>query len=109
VVAPSTTRRLLERFAPRLPDPAEPQPADELETLTPREREVVGAVARGLTNSEIADELVLSEATVKTHVHNIYRKLNVGTRVEMVMAAVRLDLIPAVMSVEPRDQRGRAR
>jgi DNA-binding NarL/FixJ family response regulator len=52
--------------------------------------------------------LYISEATVKTHVSNIYQKLHVGTRAEMVMAAIRLDLIPAVISVEPRDQRGRA-
>ena len=93
VVAPSTTRRLLERFAPRLPDPAEPQPADELETLTPREREVVGAVARGLSNSEIADELVLSEATVKTHVGRILAKLELRDRVQIVVFAYEHGLV----------------
>ena len=93
VVAPSTTRRLLERFAPRLPDPAEPQSADGFETLTPREREVVGAVARGLTNSEIADELVLSEATVKTHVGRILAKLELRDRVQIVVFAYEHGLV----------------
>jgi DNA-binding NarL/FixJ family response regulator len=77
-------------------------------TLSAREGEVLPLFVDGLGIAQIARRLYISEATVKTHVHNIYRKLNVGTRVEMVMAAVRLDLIPAVMSVEPRDQRGRA-
>ena len=93
VVAPSTTRRLLERFAPRLPDPAEPEPADELEALTPREREVVAAVARGLSNSEIADELVLSEATVKTHVGRILAKLELRDRVQIVVFAYEHGLV----------------
>ena len=93
VVAPSTTRRLLERFAPRLPDPAEPEPADELGALTPREREVVAAVARGLSNSEIADELVLSEATVKTHVGRILAKLQLRDRVQIVVFAYEHGLV----------------
>ena len=93
VVAPSTTRRLLERFARRLPDPAEPEPADELEALTPREREVVAAVARGLSNSEIADELVLSEATVKTHVGRILAKLELRDRVQIVVFAYEHGLV----------------
>ena len=93
VVAPSTTRRLLERFAPRLPDPAEPAPADELAALTPREREVVAAVARGLSNGEIADELVLSEATVKTHVGRILAKLELRDRVQIVVFAYEHGLV----------------
>ena len=93
VVAPSTTRRLLERFAPRLPGPAEPEPTDELEALTPREREVVAAVARGLSNSEIADELVLSEATVKTHVGRILAKLDLRDRVQIVVFAYEHGLV----------------
>jgi DNA-binding NarL/FixJ family response regulator len=87
VVAPSTTRRLLASVAHRLPSPgpadARSQPA--LEQLTPREREVMLAVSRGLSNSEIAETLVLSEATVKTHVGRILAKLDLRDRVQIVV------------------------
>jgi DNA-binding NarL/FixJ family response regulator len=93
VVAPSTTRRLLSSLAHRLPGPA-PNPgagADgghhALQALTPREREVMLAVARGMSNSEIAESLVLSEATVKTHVGRILAKLELRDRVQIVVFA----------------------
>jgi DNA-binding NarL/FixJ family response regulator len=86
VVAPSTTRRLLSAIAHRLP--AAQGAADErLRGLTPRENEVLLAVARGLSNAEIADELVLSEATVKTHVGRVLSKLELRDRVQIVIYA----------------------
>jgi DNA-binding NarL/FixJ family response regulator len=84
VVAPSTTRRLLASVADRLPRTV---PADELERLTARERDVLVAVARGLSNAEIAESLVLAEATVKTHVGRILAKLALRDRVQLVIYA----------------------
>jgi DNA-binding NarL/FixJ family response regulator len=87
VVAPSTTRRLLATIAHQLPAPGEEHGDPRLETLTPREREVLEAVARGLSNAEIAAALVLSEATVKTHVGRILAKLELRDRVQIVVYA----------------------
>ena len=87
VVAPSTTRRLLATIAHQLPVAETGAAAPELNSLTPREHEVLIAVARGLSNAEIADELVLSEATVKTHVGRILAKLGLRDRVQIVIYA----------------------
>ena len=85
VVAPRVTRRLLDRFARLLPNP-EMTPAP-LPELTEREHQVLLLVARGLSNAEIAGELVLSETTVKTHVSNVLTKLGLRDRVQAVVMA----------------------
>ena len=83
VVAPSTTRRLLEHFAAA--QPSAPPPA--LDGLTDREVEVLRLVARGRSNTEIASELVVAEATVKTHVGRILAKTGTRDRVQLVVLA----------------------
>jgi DNA-binding NarL/FixJ family response regulator len=95
VVAPSVTRRLLSQFAHRLPDPdrASPSVDARVESLTPRERELLVEVARGLSNAEIAERLVLSEATVKTHVGRILGKLGLRDRVQIVVYAYETGLV----------------
>ncbi|MGH4033261.1 response regulator transcription factor [Actinomycetota bacterium Odt1-20B] len=95
VVAPSTTRRLLDRFAPMLPNAGGPPQLKELERLTDREREVMVLVAQGLSNGEIAARLVLSEATVKTHVGRILTKLDLRDRVQVVVLAYETGLVRA--------------
>jgi len=84
LLAPSVTRRLIAEFA-RRPDPNR-RPA-ALETLTDREREVLALVAGGLSNAEIAEHLVVSPATSKTHVSRIMTKLNARDRAQLVMIA----------------------
>ncbi|MBI0380392.1 MULTISPECIES: response regulator transcription factor [Streptomyces] len=97
VVAPSTTRRLLDRFAPMLPGSGAGggRARPELDRLTDREREVVLLVAQGLSNGEIAARLVLSEATVKTHVGRILTKLELRDRVQVVVMAYETGLVRA--------------
>jgi DNA-binding NarL/FixJ family response regulator len=84
LLAPSITRRLIEEFA-ATPKTAPPPPG--LDELTPRELEVFRLVARGLSNAEIARELVVSEATVKSHVAHVLMKLNLRDRVQAVVLA----------------------
>jgi DNA-binding NarL/FixJ family response regulator len=101
VIAPSVTRRLLSTFAQHLPDPSTPSPIGHpgIEQLTPREREVLIEVARSYSNAEIAERLVLSEATVKTHVGRILAKLSLRDRVQIVVFAYENGLIrPSVDS-----------
>lgn len=100
VVAPRVTRQLLDRFAGQLPDDAAapPVPAPEaleprLAELTAREREVLLELAAGRTNAEIAQRLVLSETTVKTHVGRVLGKLGLRDRVQAVILAYRLGLV----------------
>jgi DNA-binding NarL/FixJ family response regulator len=114
LLAPSITRRLVERFASvpggaatgagtaaaagaagaaRPGAAAASRPFCDVSALTPRELEVLGVVARGLSNAEIAAELVLSEATVKTHVARILTKLSLRDRVQAVVLAYETGLI----------------
>lgn len=86
---PTITRRLIERFS----GPA--RGAKRLAALTQRELEVMGAVARGLSNAEIAADLTLGEATVKTHVAHILSKLGIRDRVQIVIAAYECGLVHA--------------
>jgi len=92
VVAPSVTRRLLSEFARHLPVHEQPSDA-QIESLTPRERELLVEVARGLSNAEIAERLVLSEATVKTHIGRILAKLGLRDRVQIVVFAYETGLV----------------
>jgi len=92
VVAPSVMRRLLDQFASRLPAANAPTPAS-LGVLTERERQVLKLVARGLSNAEIAAELVVSETTVKTHVGNLLTKLGVRDRVQAAVYAYESGLV----------------
>jgi DNA-binding NarL/FixJ family response regulator len=85
LLAPSLTRRLIEQYV-HGPAPLDGPPA-ELATLTDREREVFVLIARGLSNEEIAADLVVSEATVKSHVNRILNKLGLRTRVQLVVLA----------------------
>jgi len=85
LLAPSVTRRLIEAFA-RRPASAAPAPS-RLASLTRRERDILRLIARGNSNIEIARELVVSEATVKTHVGHLLAKLDLRDRVQAVILA----------------------
>jgi DNA-binding NarL/FixJ family response regulator len=85
LLSPSVTRRVIDRMA-RLPA-AEAVLDDRVGELTPREREVLAQLARGLSNAEIAEKLVIEESTVKTHVKRILMKLHLRDRVQAVIFA----------------------
>lgn len=90
LLAPGITRRLIEEFVHR-PAPGSGPPA--LAELTEREVDVLRRLARGLSNAEIAGELVVSEATVKTHVAHVLRKLDLRDRVQAVVYAYESGLV----------------
>jgi DNA-binding NarL/FixJ family response regulator len=92
VVAPSTTRRLIESFVEGVPDRDAPDPA-ALTGLTERERETLLEIAQGLSNTEIADKFVVSEATVKTHVGRLLAKTGSRDRVALVVLAYETGLV----------------
>jgi DNA-binding NarL/FixJ family response regulator len=95
VVAPSTTRRLLDHFVRGRPPADLLRKGSRLPGLTPREREVLLLIARGLSNAEIARELVLTEGTVKIHVGRILAKLGLRDRVQAVVLAYETGLVTA--------------
>ena len=92
LLAPSVTRRLLDRVASRLP-PARENAIPALSELTEREMEVLKLVARGLSNAEIAEKLVVSETTIKTHVSRVLAKLEIRDRVQAVILAYETGLV----------------
>jgi DNA-binding NarL/FixJ family response regulator len=90
LLSPSVTRQLIAEFATRA---KEPQAADNLEALTDREREVVALVGEGLSNEEIAERLVVSPATAKTHVSRAMGKLRARDRAQLVVIAYESGLV----------------
>lgn len=100
LLAPSVTRRLLDTFAHRLPRGAQ---ASGLADLTDRELEVLRHVAAGRSNAEIAEELVVSETTVKTHVSHVLMKLELRDRVQAVVFAYENGVVQAGGFIPPAD------
>jgi DNA-binding NarL/FixJ family response regulator len=92
LLAPSVTRRMIESFLTSHPR-IDPETRKRLDTLTQREHETLGLVARGLTNAEIAEKLVVSETTVKTHVGRVLMKLGLRDRVQAVILAYEHGLV----------------
>ena len=95
LLAPAITRTVIEEFARRHPDAPSPplREPPALDELTPREREVLDLLARGLSNPEICDRLVVSEATTKTHVARILQKLGLRDRIQAVIYAYESGLV----------------
>jgi DNA-binding NarL/FixJ family response regulator len=91
LLAPSVTKRLIREFARSTPATREAPPT--VEELTPRELEVFRLIARGMSNAEIAEELIVSETTVKTHVARVLMKLSVRDRVQAVVLAYESGLV----------------
>jgi DNA-binding NarL/FixJ family response regulator len=91
LLSPTITKRVIEQFT-RIPRPAPPK---QLDDLSEREREVYRLIARGLSNAEIAEELYISETTVKTHITHILQKLNLRDRVQAVVLAYQTGIFEA--------------
>ncbi|OEJ22456.1 response regulator [Streptomyces subrutilus] len=92
LIAPSVTRRLIEEFAAR-PEPAATTRRAVVDGITDREREVLTLVGRGLSNTEIADELTISVATAKAHLARLFTKLDARDRVHLVILAYEIGLV----------------
>jgi DNA-binding NarL/FixJ family response regulator len=105
LLAPTVTRRLLDRFARALPS-SEGAAAPLLASLTDREAEVLALMATGLSNLELAGRLYLTEATIKTHVSSILRKLGLRDRVQAVVLAYQAGLVRPDASLSRRRPRG---
>ncbi len=101
LLAPAVTRAVIEEFARQQPSLKSPSEPPALAELTPREREVLDLLARGLSNLEICQRLVISEATAKTHVARILRKLDLRDRVQAVIYAYESGLVTPG-SLKPR-------
>jgi DNA-binding NarL/FixJ family response regulator len=99
LLAPSITRSLVERFV-RRPPPSARRP-QELDALTERELEVLQLIARGLTNRELASTLVVSDATVKTHITHLLAKLGLRDRVQAVILAYEAGLVEPGEDAKP--------
>jgi DNA-binding NarL/FixJ family response regulator len=93
LLAPSVTRRLLDRLRDRLPVSSDGERDERLRDLTDRELEVLGLIARGMSNREIAETLVLAEPTVKTHVSHVLDKLGLRDRAQAVVLAYEAGLV----------------
>jgi DNA-binding NarL/FixJ family response regulator len=93
LLAPAVTRAVVEEFARQAPAPAPADAPPAVAELTPREREVLDLLARGLSNPEICERLVISEATAKTHVARILQKLGLRDRVQAVIYAYESGLV----------------
>jgi DNA-binding NarL/FixJ family response regulator len=106
LLAPALTRRLIEDFMRRPPPGAEPTGA--ITELTDREREVLRLVARGLSNAEIAAELIVSDATVKTHVARILMKLGLRDRIQAAVMAYESGFVRPGEGERPLSPEGRA-
>jgi DNA-binding NarL/FixJ family response regulator len=102
LLSPTITKRVIKQFT-RIPRPAPPK---ELDDLSEREREVFRLIARGLSNAEIAQELYISETTVKTHITHILQKLNLRDRVQAVVLAYQTGVFEAdARGPSSRDER----
>ena len=96
VVSPRITQRMLEMFAASLPSSEAPEQSScdpRIESLTPREKEILVLMSQGMSNAEIAAHLVVSATTVKTHVGNVLAKLDVRDRVQAVVVAYETGLM----------------
>jgi DNA-binding NarL/FixJ family response regulator len=98
LLAPSVTRRVVDAFAAVVPQPKQPE---RLDLLTGREREVLALVARGLSNDELAERLILSPLTAKTHVSRIMTKLHARDRAQLVVLAYESGLVAPRTTPQP--------